>query len=278
MDGELAQVIVLATHGSTWLANQSVEPPELDRDNDTFRYVGSVAFDLLEPAHTHAPDVASWLAQRAGIGIERLWLVIPDKRRDQTVDTPSGKRTFREDFLAGFVGAGSWSLLATGDHRTESWRASWTAAGSRTWRVQYVGEGIDAARPPSERNPPTLPIPVAQADLLAALREVRDFASLIDFEPWPQRFNEAVAFADPVATPTPTTWFDAFPEHGFADDSKRLLAIASRAWVFGGMGWWGDRIFDDVKIGEERDRLGALLYAALLRACAAAVNTPLAAA
>jgi hypothetical protein len=51
----------------------------------------------------------------------------------------------------------------------------------------------------------------------------------------PERFDAAIALADPVATRAPTTWFEAFPNQGYGDDSRRLLAVASEAWVFGGM-------------------------------------------
>jgi hypothetical protein len=45
VNGELAQLICLASHGTVWLAGGSgQDPPTLDRDNSTFRYVGSVSF------------------------------------------------------------------------------------------------------------------------------------------------------------------------------------------------------------------------------------------
>jgi len=45
VNGELAQIICLATRGSTWLADASrAAPPALDRDNSTFQYVGSLQF------------------------------------------------------------------------------------------------------------------------------------------------------------------------------------------------------------------------------------------
>jgi hypothetical protein len=292
VNGELAQVITLAAHGSAWLARRGGDPPFADRGNVTFRHVEAVAFDLCEPRAAdlgHAESVSGWLTQLRERGIDRLWLVIPPDRRDAAFDVEAGTRVMTENELVGFVGAGSWSLLATGDDRTESWSASWNhwthpdgSRAERPWRVQYVGQGLDAALPQGERAPPTIPIGEAQTRLLAQLTIARDFAQANSYEPWPDVFAKAIAIADPIATPILPGWCfpgdgsaGCFPEHGFSAASQRLLAIADQAWVFGGMSWWGDWSFKDPAAQAECDRIGEVLYTAVLQACAASINAPL---
>ena len=80
VNGEWAQLICLAGHGSAWLAGGGgQEPPALDRENSTFRYAGSVSFRFGGPtgAGSRAGRLAGWPAQLAGRGARRIWLVLP---------------------------------------------------------------------------------------------------------------------------------------------------------------------------------------------------------
>jgi len=61
MDGALAQVIAIATHGSAWMRDpSSVDLDDFAAHNSTFRYVGELTF-------VGRDDVRPWLkAQAAG--------------------------------------------------------------------------------------------------------------------------------------------------------------------------------------------------------------------
>jgi hypothetical protein len=150
VNGEWAQLICLAGHGSAWLAGrQGQEPPALDRENSTFRYAGSVSFRFGEStgAGSRAGDVAGWLAQLAGRGARRIWLVLPEPR------PVTGPGPAADEFeLAGFANAGRQSLLVTGTSRPESWQATSAVADRqapdrRIWPVNYLGSRAGDASP-----------------------------------------------------------------------------------------------------------------------------------
>ena len=73
---ELAQVIALAAHGTSWLRRPSVPPPALDASNSTFQYVGGVDFHSIGPATAdegRSPSpVGRWLQLLHEAGVDRL--------------------------------------------------------------------------------------------------------------------------------------------------------------------------------------------------------------
>lgn len=48
MNGELAQLCALVSHGSAFLSGQCIDPPRLFEANWTFKFVRSVRFELGE--------------------------------------------------------------------------------------------------------------------------------------------------------------------------------------------------------------------------------------
>ena len=57
--------------------------------------------------------------------------------------------------------------------------------------------------------------------------------------------------------------------------AHRLLAMASSAWAFGGMGSWNDLGFATTEANDEYEAVSRDLYAAIMDAVVAAVNAPL---
>jgi hypothetical protein len=123
VNGELAQVICLASHASGWLAGDGrSEPPALDRVNSTFKFVGSLGFHLAGGSRgqeSRADTVTDWLRQLRDRGASRLWLVIPEAKPVTSLGQPVD-----EHMLAGFANAGRWGLAVTGGRQPELWRAS----------------------------------------------------------------------------------------------------------------------------------------------------------
>jgi hypothetical protein len=123
--------------------------PALDRENSTFRYAGSVSFRFGGPAGagSRAGDVAGWLAQVAGRGARRIWLVLPEP------SPVTGPGPAADEFeLAGFANAGRQSLLVTGTGQPESWQATSAVADReapdrRIWPVDYLGSRAGDASP-----------------------------------------------------------------------------------------------------------------------------------
>jgi len=75
--------------------------------------------------------------------------------------------------------------------------------------------------------------------------------------------------------PVPPYHPDMFPPTAYGRPARRLLAMATRADVFGGMGSWNDLGFEPGEATREYEEISAELYATVAAAFVAAVNGPL---
>lgn len=264
VNGELAQAICLASYGSVWLASAAhPEPPVLERENSTFKFVGSVWFQFLAGSSAQqfrADTVTDWLRQLRARQAERLWLVIPEAKPVTDLGQPVD-----EHMLAGFANAGRWSIVTTGVRQPEVWRASWSvgdrnAPGHRIWSVRY--EGIYADRV----TPPRPDLKDATAQLTAALEAARSFAMSQAMDGWSAWFERALTVSDHIPY-HPDMLPPAYPS-----EARHLAAMAARAYVFGGMGSWNDVFFEDDAVAAEYAAVSRNLYSALLLASVASVN------
>ena len=266
MNGELAQLIALAAHGSVWLQDSRGPAPELMDGNSTFQYVGNVEFDMGRTRLLRRSRVLSlvsdWFDALRLAGVTRLWLVCPlSPESPEHFEAPS------------FANEARSSLLAIGGKRDRLWRAHWTvpdpqAPDSTFWTVRFS-------------QAPVADIPVRRPDLhetetalVAALREAQLFARGHEpLEDWARWFQKAIELCS-ARDPQPPYHPDMFPRTGFPPDARRLLAIATQSWVFGGMGSWNDVWFDGDDQGRYREVTSAL-YDSMLRGFEAAVNSAL---
>jgi hypothetical protein len=271
--GELAQVIALAAHGSAWLGGiTGGPPPRLENGNSTLQYVRRVRFELRRSSFwpaTSASDVGGWLEGARSREIDRFWLSIPEPG----VVTTDGHEV-PDRMLVAFAGAGQWFLVGTSrDQSRELWRASWAvgdeeAPDQRIWDVEYRGE------PLTDSGSPLRPEISASAErLIGALEEIEVFAREQRLGDWADWFADARRLAA-AEHPQPPYHPDMLPALGFARPARQLLAMATRVWVFGGMGSWNDLVFE-AREEDEYNRLSAKLYAAVLGAFVAAVNADL---
>ena len=273
MHGELAQVIALAAHGSAWLAGLTGgPPPRLENSNSTFQYVRRVRFELRRSslrAVTGASDVGAWLEEAREREIDRIWLSIPEP------GVATSAHDVPERMLVAFAGAGEWFLVGTSrDEQRELWRASWAvgdkdAPDQRIWDVEYRGDLLAGAGVPSRPD-----VSASSQRLMRALEEVEVFARGERLHEWADWFADSRQLAE-AEDPQPPYHADMLPGVGFAPPARRLLAVATRAWVFGGMGSWNDLGFEARAREDEYNRLSATLYSAVLGAFVAAVNADL---
>jgi hypothetical protein len=261
VNGELAQVVRLAGDGSVWLAGPpGADPPAVESNSWTFRYVGELSFTLDDGAA--GTSVGTWLEGLRERGAERLWLVNGDVGPVRHRRGP-----FAERYLVAFAGAGTWSILATG-RTTEVWRASWEVADlhapdQRIWRVGYLGAVVD------EPVEPTRPdVGEAGARLGEAIGVVREFAAANGAEEWTDVFDTALRGGPDADRDLLSAAYPAA--------ARSLCATASAAWVFGGMGSWNDLSFQG-PLRERYERVSEDLYLAALDALVAATNVDLAA-
>ena len=262
MNGELAQTMALAAHGSAWLARQDdAPPPALDTTNTTFRYVREITFTGPPPAAAVREGVGGWLEALRDRRVERVWLVLHEARRG----------IVPEHNAVAFAGGGTWALVATGaGGDDEAWQPSWQlgdqhAPDQRIWDMRLEGTRLaDRATPPMPR------IEDARDTLTHELTSIRAFASEQQLDFWTEQFDAALAVRD---APSPVVPFaeDVFPD-GHPVAARRLAATAARAWVFGGMGSWNDLGFEATDVKSRYDELSRSLYAAVLHAMVAATN------
>lgn len=264
MNGELAQIVYLASHGSSWLSSDEPEAPpaDLGQESWAFQFVGSLEFSLTAgPGKLYeATTAAEWLAQLRSRGAARLWLAIPEARAVTIGGTEAG-----EHQLAGFSNAGRWSLIAAGRQRPEIWRPVWTvgdrsAPDRRIWSVRYEGARVDRAMPQCPD------LQAAATQLSWALVEAHDFAARQGLAEWSGLFGQILA-ADGDA---PDRAHLLPPRYSAA--AHRLLAEADQAWVFGGMGSWNDLGFPDQAVEQEYQEVSRALYSAVLNAVLASTN------
>lgn len=249
MNGELAQAIALAAHGSAWLGGRTgPAPPPLETSNSTFQFVRAIRFGLAGSFMKSAIESAS---------VEE-WLVALQKRQIARIWLATGEQA-------------PWFLIATprkGD--AEVWRATWTvddaeAVDRRIWGVRYAG------RRDSKVEVPRLNPADAQARLATALEEAETFAREQGVDEWSAVFSAAARLGD-VVDPVPPFHPDMFPATAFGRAARRLLAMATRAYVFGGMGSWNDVGFATPEATESSERITRELHAAVLDAFVAAAN------
>lgn len=280
VDGALAQLISLSSHGSAWLAQGGVaDPPALERENSTFRYVGSVGFELRDPPgyQSRAETVTDWLRQLRDRGVTRLWLAIPAvlevTEHRVMIDTHQlagfGATTLTADEyqLAGFLNAGWRFIAATGGQQPELWYAAWgegdpDAPGHRIWSVRYQGSR-------TELTPPGADLPAARAQLAAALEAALGFAGQQNLDNWHARFGRALELTGEIP------YFPDMLAPAASAEARELAAMAAGSWVFGGMGSWNDLTFGTPAEQAEYQQISRNLYAATLQGFLASTNSDL---
>jgi hypothetical protein len=262
MNGELAQIVCLATYGTKWLSNSAdTDPPDLS-GNSTFKFVNSMEFTNASGRTVSGPS--AWLRDVRSRGYRRLWLAVPE------VVPVRARWPYLEPHLeVGFANGGHWYVLATGARQTEEWGATWSVieprpSDNRIWKVSYKGTLAGGAAPMQPD------VGQANSALDRALTDARDFARRIDGADWAGQFDQAISLTDDRPPYQPDLMDPNFP-----DAARRLIAKASRAWVFGGMGSWNDLAFHNEAQRAEHAEVSRLLFATLLQACVAAVNCPL---
>ena len=161
----------------------------------------------------------------------------------------------RSGALAPWLALDPWRLVAG----ASTWRADWEFD-DRQWTVVYREAG---AAP----EMPTPDVSARDRELRAAIVKARDFAVRAgNLDNWVGIFDDALA-ADGSGSDL------LLPPVGYPPDARLLLAMASTAWVFGGMGSWNDLGFADEETNAAYERVTRRLYRAVLTAIAAAVNS-----
>jgi len=254
MHGGLAQCIALTAHGKAILAG-GMEPIELLGTNTTFQYVRELKF-LDQAGKAACKDTLGWfsvLRQRGATGLRLI-------ERPVKADLPA-------HVGVAFASFDPWGIQVDLRQEHEMLAPAWEVArerakDNRIWRVTYWSVGLV----PSPRRDD---VSRASAELRGALKDIRDFARG-EASDWVAWFDKAL---DCLRSDRPPPYHaDMLPPVGYARAARRLLAAASQAWVFGGMGSWND-------IGVEKpqqaryEACSERLYRAVVGACCTTTNS-----
>lgn len=259
MNGILAQCIAIAHHGRSWLADAVGDPPEFTDGHSTFQYVSSVTFVGPE---FDAVGVTPWLRHLAAAGVTELGLLLPD------VSQPPADGAAPWHVRAAYSGGLPVSLYTSAADGGTAWLADWQADGgdvAKPWRVFYRAA-------PSEVELDRPPVAEAKDALVEALLAAAEFARTHRMEPWDMTF-EAARVTGLSGNPEAAFHNDSLPADGVPLEKRQLWAMATGAEVFGGMGSWNDVSFDDPAAQRGYDAVSSTLYAAIMRAFQACVNT-----
>ncbi|MDP2624049.1 MAG: hypothetical protein Q8Q29_09650 [Actinomycetota bacterium] len=256
MNGELAQVVALVSHGNVWLHGHADAASRLDRDHPAFEYVRSVSFRRVDRPRNRTRSVAGWFRALGRAGARRTWVLTEVPRSSIHPSDVSAHQ------LVAFANAGGWAIGVEQADEDELWTAAWKFACGGVWEVEYRGVSLEA---PIASLRPATDIPKATAILGAALEGILAFATEHAIHPWAGHFREALDAEDDGLVSA------LLPPAGYTAEACHLMSVAAKAWVFGGMGSWNDLAFS----GSDEDRyreLTSALYAAVLEGIAAAAN------
>lgn len=264
MNGELAALMAVVMHGNAWLANPNSDPPSLERDNTTYRYVRSLTF--VEPRQglfrreRRYEGTAAWLEAQRDAGVRTLELFSPTSIPGK-LPAPIAT-SFANGVPRGVVAVGPTPTL---------WSSAWNADGTdhprgEIWRVTMTSVGLG----PTPTGQPT-PVVDARDSLLGAVHAARDFAAANDLEGWTEWFVKALDVAESLDPEVPYNP-DMAPAGSLVLEERQLLAAAVQSWVFGGMGSWNDIWLSDESQTARYEKVTEQLYAAVIESLVAVAN------
>jgi hypothetical protein len=176
--------------------------------------------------------------------------------------------------LAAFVGGGGrWLIESAFETSSDYWEARWQVTNQKApdrkiWRVSYGVVAKSAKQSPS-----------TQIDLLSInrrleriLSDIRDFARKQKLDQFAACFQNGIDCLKSDKAMGKNYNKDIVPPGWYSLQAEQLLAAASNAWVFGGMGSWNDLGFD----GEENkiyEDLSSKLYSIINESIETAVNS-----
>ena len=260
MNMELAQLVSLTCHGNAYLAAKAgAQPPEILRDVDAFDGIIRIKFvvriDSDGKEQLISEGTAGWYRYLKDHKSRRI-RIVPISWKDARPDLPDRVASF-------FAGSGSWVLLSEGTKANLIWTPLYTESGKGE-ALTFMGTPIDE------------PLPEFSADLAAAEENLRKaLTDILEFtkkeglgKNWEAIFTNALFILDSEGE-SHVRISALLPEGAYSHRARRLMAAASEAWVFGGMGSW-----NDMGGGEGYAKVSDGLYTAMIDAIITATNEP----
>lgn len=263
MNGELAQIISLVTHGNLFLSGGNVDLSA----NSTFQYISSVKFARYKSNQDKqgieiASSVSNWFSFLRSNKVTRLWNIAFGWQRQ---DIP-------EHAADAFSGGVPRAIQADLPNGFELWYPQWKTGGqnkNKPWLVEYRSLMF-----PNSHALPVQKMSMVKNQLKQAVSQAEKFAKRSDVNAsnWANWFTKSLEILD---SSSPTTPFhpDMLPLSGFTLEARQVLASAAQSYVFGGMGSWNDMGFQKSEINKEYERVTKELYEAVKLSIVMASNS-----
>ena len=250
---ELTQCIALIGYGNPWLHSdqQSITSLRSSLAGTVLEGAGVTKF-LLAGAPV-AASASEWFEYLRSIQAIRLRLVLGP---------------FPDSVASVFRSAREWAVQVDLERGASVWKAWWEKAQGRgePWRITYSGLFLAAPLPLTD-----LALSEAEGGLRSAIEAAKGFATKTGRD----RFVELLAriSTEPVDRQAgPDPFSGILPPASTNPEARRLLALADRAFIFGGMGSWNDFGSPDGALQREFLSVTSLLWRAFLTAVATATN------
>ncbi len=260
MDGQLANLITLTSHGSAYLNGvEEAAAMSLQQTNSWLAPVRAVIFSRHsgvedQAGEQFAIDIAEWLRLLRSEGVKKLsYVPFAWERTD-----------IAEHVAAAYLNGVPMAIQANrADGGFELWYPQWSADQNnpeKPWTVQY--RGLPAVR---DSVTPLPPVGFVKNRLTDAINYVRRYASS-------EAFTQALVWLNAVDD-TEGLHGDLLPMSGYSLDARRVLACAAQAHIFSGGNGWNEFQPPDEAAKRMHDSLGAQLYAAIKLGVAYGTNT-----
>ncbi len=137
----------------------------------------------------------------------------------------------------------------------------------RVWDVVYKVTRLNERAATAQIN-----LAKAKKRLESALWNALAFAERAKLQDWKNIFKDVLAYSEGHRTEIPYHP-DLLPARGYGAAVKHVIAFASKAWVFGGMGSWNDMSFSEGSLKGQYDETTQALYEAVVHALVDATNS-----
>ncbi len=249
MNGELAQIVALVAHGNFFLNGGKTDLSA----NSTFQFVSALKFARYKTNQDKqgleiAASVSDWFAFLRSIKATRLWNIAFGWQRK---DIP-------EYIAVSSSGSVSMAIQVDLPDGFELWYPQWKtgAPEKKPWNVEYRSLMF-----PNSYIRPLEKMDFVKAQLRKTLSLAENFSRRPDVNAgnWAACFGKSLELLD-SSTPAAPFHSDMLPAEGYSLEARQVLAAATQAYVFGGMGSWNDLGFKDSQTRQEYEKVTKELY------------------
>jgi hypothetical protein len=262
MNGELAQIISLVSHGNLFLHGGEVDLST----NSTFQFVSSIKFARYNNISDQqgvevANSVSNWFSFLRSIKAKSLWNIAFAWDRN---DIP-------EHVAVAFSGGIPAAIQVDLPDGFELWYPQWKVGDqiNKPWVVEYRGLMF-----PNSHALPVQKMGYVKDHLKKAVSQVEKFSQRSDVSAsyWATWFKKSLELLN-SSSPTVPFHPDILPAAGYSLETRQVMASAAQSFVFGGMGSWNDIEFDNPETHRDYEKVTINLYNAVKLALVMASNS-----